>query len=37
LHNLLLFLCYQSITPYLLNNRRVCNVCYIGYVSLMSC
>ena len=37
LHNLLLFLCYQSITPYLLNNRRVCNLRYIGYVSLMSC
>ena len=37
LHNLCYCFCYLSITPYLLNNRRVCNVCYIGYVSLMSC
>ena len=36
LHELLCF-CYLSITPYLLNNRRVCNFRYIGYVSLMSC
>ena len=33
LHELLLFLRYLSITPYLLNNRRVCNLRYIGYVS----